>query len=54
MELSTFDYALPEELIAQQPLEDRAGARMLVLYRRKGRWEDRAFRDLPGFLGAGD
>jgi len=52
--LSDFDYHLPEELIAQQPLEDRAGARMLVVDRRSGGWEDRVFRDLPLFLRAGD
>src|ERR1041385_7239425 len=54
MQLSEFDYALPEELIAQKPLEDRAGARMLVVCRGEQRWEDRYFRDLPHFLRAGD
>jgi len=54
MLLSEFDYALPEELIAQQPLDERDSSRMLVLYRREGRWEDRAFRDLPSFLHPGD
>ena len=54
MQLSDFDYHLPEENIAQQPLEDRAGARMLVVYRQEQRWEDRRFRDLPEFLGPGD
>ena len=54
MFLSDFDYHLPEELIAQRPLEDRAGSRMLVLDRAAGRWEDRAFRDLPAFLRPGD
>jgi S-adenosylmethionine:tRNA ribosyltransferase-isomerase len=52
--LSDFDYNLPEELIAQQPLAERAGARMLVVDRRTGTWEDRAFRDFPSFLHAGD
>jgi S-adenosylmethionine:tRNA ribosyltransferase-isomerase len=52
--LSDFDYHLPEELIAQQPLEDRAGARMLVVDRLSGTWEDRTFRDLPSYLHAGD
>ena len=52
--VSDFDYELPEELIAQAPLEDRAGSRMLVLYREAQRWEDRMFRELPEFLGAGD
>jgi S-adenosylmethionine:tRNA ribosyltransferase-isomerase len=54
MLLSDFDYHLPEDRIAQQPLEDRAASRMLVLYRGEGRWEDRGFRDLPQFLKAGD
>lgn len=49
-----FDYHLPEELIAQEPLADRSAARMLVLYRSEGRWEDRSFRDLPSFLKQGD
>lgn len=54
MNLSDFDYPLPEELIAQRPPEDRAGARMLVLHRREGRWEDRMFREFSRFLAPGD
>jgi S-adenosylmethionine:tRNA ribosyltransferase-isomerase len=54
MDLADFDYDLPEELIAQEPLADRAASRMLVLYRQEGRWEDRAFRDFPSFLSRGD
>lgn len=54
MQLADFDYHLPEELIAQEPLADRAASRMLVLHRHERRWEDRVFRDLPGFLGPGD
>lgn len=54
MDLSAFDYHLPEELIAQEPLADRAASRMLVLYRSEQRWEDRMFRDFPSFLGPGD
>jgi len=54
MDLAEFDYALPEELIAQAPLDDRAASRMLVVDRARGSWEDRQFRDLPAFLGAGD
>jgi S-adenosylmethionine:tRNA ribosyltransferase-isomerase len=54
MLLSEFDYSLPEELIAQQPLPERDASRMLVLYRREERWEDLAFRDLPSFLHPGD
>jgi S-adenosylmethionine:tRNA ribosyltransferase-isomerase len=54
MQLSEFDYPLPEELIAQRPPEHRADARMLVLHRRDERWEDRMFREFPEFLQAGD
>jgi len=54
MDLAEFDYTLPEELIAQAPLADRAASRMLVVDRARGAWEDRQFRDLPSFLGAGD
>jgi S-adenosylmethionine:tRNA ribosyltransferase-isomerase len=54
MDLAAFDYELPGELIAQAPLADRAGARMLVLHRAERRWEDRQFRDFPEFLGQGD
>ncbi|MGH9558146.1 MAG: S-adenosylmethionine:tRNA ribosyltransferase-isomerase, partial [Bryobacteraceae bacterium] len=54
MLLSDFDYQLPHELIAQQPLEDRAASRMLVLNRATRSWEDRAFRDLPSYVGSGD
>jgi S-adenosylmethionine:tRNA ribosyltransferase-isomerase len=52
--LSEFDYELPEELIAQEPLQDRAASRMLVVDRAKGTWEDRGFREFPSFVGAGD
>ncbi|MGA2145770.1 MAG: tRNA preQ1(34) S-adenosylmethionine ribosyltransferase-isomerase QueA [Bryobacteraceae bacterium] len=53
-DLAEFDYDLPDEQIAQEPLEDRAASRMLVVDRASGRWQDRAFRDLPEFLGPGD
>ena len=54
MLLSDFDFHLPPELIAQAPLPDRAGARMLVVDRAAGTFTDRQFRDLPEFLRAGD
>ncbi len=54
MNLSEFDYHLPEELIAQEPLPDRAASRMLVLFREERRWEDRRFCELPKLLRAGD
>lgn len=54
MRVSDFDFELPPERIAQEPLADRSASRMLVVYRGEGRWEDRLFRDLPEFLGRGD
>ncbi len=54
MNLSEFDFHLPDELIAQEALADRAASRMLVVHRSEGRWEDRTFRDLPEFLHPGD
>lgn len=54
MKLSDFDYALPEDLIAQEPPAERDGARMLVLDRATQRFEDRVFRELPRFLRPGD
>ena len=50
MLLSDFDYHLPEDLIAQEPLPDRAGSRMLVVDRTSGKWEDRLFHDFPTYL----
>jgi S-adenosylmethionine:tRNA ribosyltransferase-isomerase len=52
--VSEFDYLLPEELIAQEPLADRAASRMLRLGRQTGALEDRSFRDFPELLRAGD
>src|SRR5579859_6311426 len=52
--VSDFQYDLPEELIAQRPLDDRAASRMLVVDRKCGTWQDRVFRDFPSFLGPGD
>ena len=54
MLLSDFDYQLPEKLIAQEPLPERAASRMLVVDRASGVWEDRGFRDFPSYLKSGD
>ena len=54
MHVSEFDYHLPESAIAQEPLADRAASRMLVVHRREGRWEDRAFREFPQYVQPGD
>jgi len=48
-----FAYELPPELIAQQPLPERAASRMLVL-EAGGGLRDCAVRELPGYLAAGD
>jgi len=52
--VSDFDYHLPDELIAQEPLPDRAGSRMLHLDRHSGRFADRHFRDFPDLLRPDD
>ncbi len=54
MRLSDFDYELPEELIAQQPLERRDASRMLVLNREEQTWKDSKFERLSEYVGAGD
>ena len=54
MQLADFDYHLPAERIAQEALADRSASRMLVIHRDEGRWEDRAFADLPEYLRPGD
>ena len=52
--VSDFTYHLREELIAQEPLADRAGSRLLRLDRNSGALEDRMFRDLPELLRPDD
>jgi S-adenosylmethionine:tRNA ribosyltransferase-isomerase len=54
MRISDFDYKLPEELIAQQPLTERDASRMLVLDRATQTWRDSEFRLLPDLLCDGD
>ncbi|MGB6133235.1 MAG: tRNA preQ1(34) S-adenosylmethionine ribosyltransferase-isomerase QueA [Acidobacteriaceae bacterium] len=54
MLVSDFDFDLPPGLIAQEPLADRGGSRMLALDRATGGWQDRMFRDFPAMLRAGD
>ena len=54
MRTEEFDFELPEELIAQQPLEDRAASRLLVLNRKTGSIHHRTFRDVTRILGSGD
>lgn len=54
MHLSDFDYELPEELIAQQPLERRDASRMLILDRESQTFADSQFESLPQHIRAGD
>ncbi len=54
MKTSDFDYPLPEERIAQVPVEPRDASRLLVLRRKNGTVEHAIFRDLPRYLRPGD
>ena len=54
MLVSDFHYDLPEELIAQQPLPDRASSRLLHLSAGTGSFEDRQFREFPDLLRPDD
>ncbi len=51
---SDFYYELPEELIAQEPLAERAASRMLLLDPKAQAWQDRQVRELPDILQSGD
>jgi len=52
--VSDFHYDLPEELIAQEPLAERADSRLLRLEAATGRFQDRQFRELPELLRPDD
>jgi S-adenosylmethionine:tRNA ribosyltransferase-isomerase len=54
MLISDFDFALPDELIAQEPLARRDASRMLAVDGAAGAWRDEAFTDFPTHLRAGD
>lgn len=54
MKKTDFDFYLPEELIAQTPLEKRDASRLLVLDNATGALEHRHFYELPEFLNEGD
>jgi S-adenosylmethionine:tRNA ribosyltransferase-isomerase len=54
MRVHDFDYALPAELVAQRPLQERDASRLLAVNRALSRFEDRMFRELPQFLQRGD
>lgn len=54
MELKDFDFDLPKELIAQDPLEERSSSRLMVLNRETGEVEHHIFKDIIDYLNPGD
>ena len=54
MLVSEFNYSLPQELIAEEPLADRAASRLLHLDRSSARWHDRFFLEFPDLLRPDD
>lgn len=54
MKTSDFAYDLPEELIAQDPLSDRASSRLMILDKQTGKITHRIFRDITEYLKPGD
>ena len=54
MKTSDFNYNLPEELIAQVPLQDRTSSRLLILDKNTGKIEHKHFKDIIEYLNPGD
>ncbi len=54
MDINDFDYDLPQELIAQDPIEDRSSSRLLLLDKKTGKTQDKIFRDIIDELNPGD
>ena len=54
MDVKDFDYELPEELIAQDPLLDRSSSRLLVLDKETGKTSHHVFREIVDYLEPGD
>ena len=54
MKVSDFDFYLPEELIAQHPLEKRDTSRLMVLDKKTGDIEHKVFKDIIEYLNEGD
>lgn len=54
MSVKDYDYDLPKELIAQDPLEDRSSSRLMVLDKTTGEIEHRIFKDITSYLRPGD
>lgn len=54
MKTSDFYFELPQELIAQDPLKDRSGSRLLALNKKTGKIKHQIFKDVIQYLNAGD
>lgn len=54
MELKDFDFDLPQELIAQDPLEDRSSSRLMLLNKKTGEVEHHIFKEITDYLAPGD
>ena len=54
MDVKDFYYDLPQELIAQDPLEDRSSSRLLVLDKKTGEMQHKVFKDIVDYLHPGD
>ena len=54
MKTADFDYLLPEELIAQKPMEPRDHSRLMVVHRKDGSLEHKHFYDIVDYLNPGD
>ena len=54
MKTSDFNFELPQELIAQDPLEDRSSSRLLIVDKKTGEWKHEVFRNIIDYLKPGD
>ncbi len=54
MNINDFDYNLPENLIAQTPIENRSESKLLVMDRKTGEIEDKIFKDITSYFHKGD
>ena len=54
MDINYFNYDLPENLIAQTPIENRSDSKLLVMDRKTGELEDKTFKDILSYFNKGD
>jgi len=54
MDINEFDYNLPENLIAQTPIDNRSESKLLVMDRKTGALEDKIFKDITSYFHKGD